>query len=91
MPAPSPQPLRLASNRNQARSSAWSVQSSTIPLVALSPAFSAASLTARKLSTSFPDDRVLDLGRVHPFALAVMDRDAENHAGSHVYYLRFAQ
>src|SRR3546814_8966488 len=42
------QPLRPASNRNQARSSASSVQSSIMPSVALSPASVAAAFAARR-------------------------------------------
>ncbi len=45
----------------------------------------------RKLSTGFDSDRVLDPAKAHPFALAVMDRDAANHSGSQVYYLDFRQ
>jgi hypothetical protein len=45
----------------------------------------------RKLGTTFSDDRVLDLDHVHPFALAVMDRDDVNHSGSRVLYLTFVR
>src|SRR3546814_7562410 len=47
------QPLRPASNRNQARSSASSVQSSIMPSVALSPASVAAAFAERRHPTSF--------------------------------------
>lgn len=45
----------------------------------------------RRLSTGFDSDRTLDPAKTHPFALAVMDRDAANHSGSKVYYLDFTQ
>src|ERR1051326_6145008 len=41
----------------------------------------------RRLTTGFSDDRPLLPGQVHPFGLAVMNRDGANHSGSHPLFL----